>query len=67
MRAFEAFKRDRTREVPDVPFQMLTALAVEPEQWARSLAERGGWQMLRMNLNTFARHGVFEVERDAAR
>jgi 60 kDa SS-A/Ro ribonucleoprotein len=25
------------------------------------LAKRGGWQMVRMNLNTFARHGVYEV------
>jgi 60 kDa SS-A/Ro ribonucleoprotein len=39
---------------------MLTQLALSREQWA-ALATRGGWQMVRMNLNTFARHGVFEV------
>src|SRR5262249_8280081 len=26
------------------------------------LALRGGWHMVRMNLNTFARHGVFEID-----
>jgi 60 kDa SS-A/Ro ribonucleoprotein len=41
-----------------VPFQMLTALELRAEDWAK-IALRGGWQMLRMNLNTFARHGVF--------
>ena len=45
--------------VPDVPFQMLTALPLNQRQWTR-VAERAGWQMLRMNLNTFQRHGVFE-------
>ena len=61
LQAYEAFKRDPSGDVPDVPFQMLTQLTLSREQWA-GLAERGGWQMLRMNLNTFARHGVFEVE-----
>lgn len=58
--AFEAFKSDATAPVPDVPFQMLTSLPLTKEHWAR-IAETAGWQMLRMNLNTFARHGVFEV------
>jgi len=44
--------------VPDVPFQMLTALPLTGAQWKR-IAETAGWQMTRMNLNTFARHGVF--------
>lgn len=45
--------------VPDVPFQMLTTLPLNQRQWTR-VAERAGWQMLRMNLNTFLRHGVFD-------
>ncbi len=45
--------------VPDVPFQMLTNLPLNQRQWTR-IAERAGWQMLRMNLNTFLRHGVFD-------
>jgi 60 kDa SS-A/Ro ribonucleoprotein len=59
VRAFEAFKRDASRPVPDVPFQMLTALDLTAEHW-EAIAKSAGWQMLRMNLNTFARHGVFK-------
>ena len=53
-RAFERFKRDATGEPPDVPFQMLTALGMTPAQWAQ-VARAGSWQMVRQNLNTFAR------------
>lgn len=60
-RAFEAWKRDPSGEPPEVPFQMLTALDLGAEQWAR-IARQGGWQMVRMNLNTFVRHGVFEID-----
>jgi len=59
-RAFEAWKRDPTGKPPQVPFQMLTALNLGTAQWAE-IARHGAWQMVRMNLNTFARHGVFEV------
>ena len=58
--AFERFKRDRAQAVPDVPFQMLTALELDAQAWAQ-IAQRGSWQMVRQNLNTFARHGVFEL------
>jgi 60 kDa SS-A/Ro ribonucleoprotein len=61
VRAFEAFKRDPSLPVPAVPFQMLTALELTREHWVE-IARHAGWQMLRQNLNTFARHGVFEVE-----
>jgi 60 kDa SS-A/Ro ribonucleoprotein len=63
--AFERFKRSAADgvacEVPDVPFQMLTALELSVAQWAQ-IARAGSWQMVRQNLNTFARHGVFELE-----
>jgi 60 kDa SS-A/Ro ribonucleoprotein len=59
--AFERFKRGATAEVPDVPFQILTALALNTAQWAQ-IARAGSWQMVRQNLNTFARHGVFEID-----
>lgn len=63
--AFERFKRDIAQgvagDVPDVPFQMLTALNLNPAQWAQ-IARTGSWQMVRQNLNTFARHGVFGIE-----
>jgi 60 kDa SS-A/Ro ribonucleoprotein len=59
--AFEAFKRDASLPLPDVPFQMLTALPLTKEHWAQ-VAARGSWQMVRQSLNTFARKGAFEVE-----
>lgn len=60
LKAFEAYKLDHTRPLPDVPFQMLTALELGAEEWAR-IAANGGWQMVRMNLNTFGRHGVYAL------
>lgn len=55
---YEAFKSGVSSEVPDVPFQMLTALPIGPDGWS-AIARRASWQTTRMNLNTFARHGVF--------
>ncbi len=46
-------------QVPEVPFQMLTALPLGSRQW-KEIAAHAGWTMTRMNLNTFLRHGVFE-------
>lgn len=60
VRAFEAFKRDATAPVPDVPFQMLTSLELTPQHWA-AIAKSAGWQMLRQNLNTFDRQCVFAL------
>jgi 60 kDa SS-A/Ro ribonucleoprotein len=61
VKVFEAFKRGDLQVIPDVPFEMLTALPLGSTEWIE-IARRGSWQMTRMNLNTFARHGVFEVE-----
>jgi 60 kDa SS-A/Ro ribonucleoprotein len=61
VRRYEAYKVGEAREVPAVPFHMLTQLPLGPQEWTK-IAERAGWQMTRMNLNTFARHGVFERE-----
>lgn len=58
---FEAYKLEKSGEVPDVPFQMLTALELGTAEWT-AIAKKASWQMTRMNLNTFARHGVFGVE-----
>jgi len=60
LKAFEAYKRDRSQPLPDVPFQMLTALELSAVDWAQ-IAVQGGWHMVRMNLNTFARNGVFAL------
>ena len=42
------------RAVPDAD-----GAAARPAEWA-AIARSASWQMTRMNLNTFARHGVFE-------
>ena len=61
LRAFEAWKLSKQGEVPDVPFQMLTALDLGEKEWS-AIAANASWQTTRMNLNTFARHGVFRNE-----
>jgi len=61
VQAFEAYKRDRGQPLPDLPFQMLCALDLGAQEWAQ-IALQGSWQMVRMNLNTFARHGVYALE-----
>ncbi|MDB5525075.1 MAG: hypothetical protein JWM58_2838 [Rhizobium sp.] len=61
VKALEAFRRNQADPMPDVPFQMLTSLPLTREHWVK-IARTGGWQMVRQNLNTFARHGVFEVK-----
>ncbi|HEX8774296.1 MAG TPA: hypothetical protein VF735_12025 [Pyrinomonadaceae bacterium] len=59
VRALEAFKAGETLALPRVSFQMLTALELSRKDWAE-IARHAPWQMTRMNLNTFARHGVFD-------
>ncbi|MDQ3321704.1 MAG: TROVE domain-containing protein, partial [Acidobacteriota bacterium] len=59
VRAFERFKNGDSIEVPVVPFQMLTALPISTKEWTE-IARNAAWQMTRMNLNTFQRHGVFQ-------
>jgi 60 kDa SS-A/Ro ribonucleoprotein len=59
VREFEAFKAGERAVVPDVPFQMLTALELGKAEWT-AIARRAPWQTTRMNLNTFARQGVFD-------
>ena len=57
-RAFEDYKQSREGELPNVPFQMLTALDLNSGDWAQ-IARNGSWQQIRQNLNTFLRHEVF--------
>jgi 60 kDa SS-A/Ro ribonucleoprotein len=58
VKQFERFKAGDVSEVPQVPFQMLTALPISTKEWTE-IARNAAWQMTRMNLNTFERHGVF--------
>ncbi|HUR99349.1 MAG TPA: TROVE domain-containing protein, partial [Pyrinomonadaceae bacterium] len=61
VKQFERFKAGDSANVPDVPFQMLTALPLGKSEWT-AIARKAPWQMTRMNLNTFQRHGVFSDE-----
>lgn len=59
---YEAFRRDPKgwpQEVPAVPHELVTDLPLERRHW-EDLVKNGGWHFLRMNLNTFKRHGLFE-------
>ncbi len=62
VRQYKKFKRNTNPgkvAAPDVPFQMLTALPLTKVDWERT-TRNATWQTTRMNLNTFARHGVFD-------
>lgn len=54
-----AYRNGETAVAPKVPFQMLTSTTLSKEQWVQ-IARDAPWQMTRMNLNTFLRHGVFD-------
>ena len=56
---FENFKAKKTTVVPDVSFEMLTALNLTDSDWV-NIAQKASWTQTRMNLNTFARHNVFK-------
>lgn len=58
VKQFENFKKEMSGEIPDVPFQMLTALPLTAAHW-KQIAENATWTQTRMNLNTFERHGIF--------
>ena len=65
VKAYESFKAGDSLELPDVPMEMLTSLPLSRADW-RQVARRAPWQATRMNLNTFARHGVFGEDGRAA-
>jgi 60 kDa SS-A/Ro ribonucleoprotein len=58
-KSYVDYKKNKTLPVPEVPFQMLTSLDMGAKEWAQ-VALNSGWHMVRMNLNTFARHGVYQ-------
>lgn len=55
----EAFRKGDSTVLPKVPFELLTSLPLSKEDW-KTVARNASWTQTRMNLNTFARHGVFE-------
>jgi len=62
VREYEEFKKDTSIEVPNIPFQFLASLDIPEKTWMK-IAMNGGWHMVRMNLNTFNRHGVFKSKK----
>ena len=62
---FEQFKAGAVSEVPDLPFMLLSALPLSQKHWV-GIAKNASWQTTRMNLNSFARHGVFEEDEMAS-
>lgn len=59
VKEFETFKATMGFDIPDVPFQMLTALPLTDGHW-KKIATNATWNQTRMNLNTFARHNVLK-------
>jgi 60 kDa SS-A/Ro ribonucleoprotein len=59
VKQYELFKAGKTTEVPNIPFQFLTSMEIGKDVWTE-IARNASWQTVRMNLNTFARHGVLE-------
>jgi 60 kDa SS-A/Ro ribonucleoprotein len=59
VKQYETYKKDKTGEVPNVDFRYLDSLGLDQKGWTQ-VALNAGWTMLRMNLNTFQRQGVFK-------
>lgn len=56
--ALDAFRKDPSGNlVPNVDFRLVDSFLTN-DQW-KDVARNAPWQMTRMNLNTFHRHGVF--------
>jgi len=53
-----SFRSGDSKEVPNVPFELLTSCELSTENW-KDIARNAGWHMTRMNLNTFERKGLF--------
>lgn len=62
VKQFEAFKKTHSGEIPDVDFRLLDSVLSNDELKAlwKKQALNGGWHLVRMNLNNFAKYGVFE-------
>jgi 60 kDa SS-A/Ro ribonucleoprotein len=53
-----AFRSGDSKEIPNVPFELLTSCELSTDNW-KDIARNAGWHMTRMNLNTFERKGLF--------
>lgn len=57
VRNYELFKSGQTKELPNVDFRYLDSLPLTTANWTE-IALKANFHTLRMNLNTFKRHGV---------
>jgi 60 kDa SS-A/Ro ribonucleoprotein len=59
IRQYEHYRKNKEGEFPtNLDFRLLDNLGLSEEHWT-GVALNSGWNAVRMNLNTFARHGVF--------
>jgi len=58
VRSYEKWKAGEIEFTPEIPFEYLTNRPLSNDEWSEVL-QTCSWQVLRMNLNTFQRHGVF--------
>jgi len=56
---YERYRATGEGELPRVDFRYLDSLGLGTKEWTE-IALNAPWMMTRMNLNTFARHGVFK-------
>lgn len=59
VREFEDWRSGKRYLPTRLPFEMTAPACKTTDDWIE-LAKTASWQTTRMNLNTFARHGVFE-------
>ena len=59
VKELEAFRNGSSIVVPMVSFELLSSMPLSKADWI-AIARNASWTQTRMNLNTFARHGVFE-------
>jgi 60 kDa SS-A/Ro ribonucleoprotein len=65
VKQYEEFKSTHKGEIPNVDFRMLDSVLNKEEAkklWT-SQAKNGNWQLLRMNLNNFAKYEVFKDQK----
>lgn len=61
VRKFDDFKKGRSKEVPNAPFEYLSGLKLTESDWLQ-IGLKSSWQWLRQNLNTLSRHGILKDE-----
>lgn len=61
IKSYYAWAKDKSGELPKVPFQRLTNEKLSVDQW-KTIGRNMTWNQLRLNLNTLERNGCFNDE-----